>query len=582
MNKSHNLSIILIFSVFTLFASLTIIIQKSVAEEHEQFRDSGYFHWPMGIRDNGELFMGHGVRLMQNFRHINPNYGNKQHAGVDFTFDWHLKGWKAAVGEPVYAVADGFLVADNTSQADYKRSYPGRVVVIRHFLPDGSTVYSQYGHLDFLRFKPGDFVRRGEHIGTIFPWPSDITNTHLHFSIRNFPFWYYGKFVNGLCVKAPGPVNYPPENVDDLISCSGPGYKPTEYYECDVDLDEKALEEWGWLNPVDFFYAHRSNFPKTVVSREDGIMTVYSEPNIYADKNGILHPSSRVWALEVVEDSTGANHQWYKIKTPFSGFIRGYEWYSKKNSDIHVGEPLTDWGNRWTYPMLDYRFDKDEMKGKKVNNLGFAKHMDGKIVGDATQVYRQDPVLDPDPVIIYNSQYIRGLDKYVQDRALKLDGKTAFVEVKKSLFKYPQGITTEAWIWRESNNSEDAIAGQWYGNQDQWLLTIYPEGYGKLIFTIRLNDGTYETVDYMIPDSSYLRTWVHVAASYSISEGLLLYWDRKEVAFKPVLFKDIAQTSRPIHIGDAGNEWSRFHGRIDDVKIWIPKFGERLPFPKLR
>ena len=129
---------------------------------------------------------------------------------------------------------------------------------------------------------------------------------------------------------------------------------------------------------------------------------------------------------------------------------------------------------------------------------------------------------------------------------------------------------------------EDAIASKWYG-KDQWLLTFYPNGpngHGKLIFTIVLQDGTYETVEYHIPSEDYLGKWVHVAASYDIIDesplqvyGLLrLYWSTSLVATRRVDSPWLAlrASNRPIHVGDAGigTVWSRFQGDIDELKIW--------------
>ena len=65
-----------------------------------------YFDWPMGTKVGEELVMGHGVCIMQNFRHRFPKYGDKQHAGVDLRLD---EGIDETANAPVYAVADGVV-----------------------------------------------------------------------------------------------------------------------------------------------------------------------------------------------------------------------------------------------------------------------------------------------------------------------------------------------------------------------------------------------------------------------------------------------------------------------------------------
>ena len=167
--------------------------------------------------------------------------------------------------------------------------------------------------------------------------------------------------------------------------------------------------------------------------------------------------------------------------------------------------------------------------------------------------------------------------------AVKLDGATASVVIEESAaLELRTGLQVEALIHRESNRSEDGIAGRWYG-EDQWLLTLYPEGSGRLVFSVRLEDGRYHSVSYSPPDESYLRSWVHVAARYDAASGLSLHWNGSRVASLALRGKLLAPATKPIHIGDSGNDWSRFHGRIDDVRISVPsrrKPGRPSPAPQ--
>ena len=187
---------------------------------------------------------------------------------------------------------------------------------------------------------------------------------------------------------------------------------------------------------------------------------------------------------------------------------------------------------------------------------------DGILVGNVEPVLRRD---FPDPDLM-------------TDYAIQMDGETGYIEVENSQFLSGNVFAVEAEIWRAGNESEDAIVSKWFGG-DQWLLTLYQDGNGKLIFTVRLADGHYATVDHLLPNRSYLQKWARVAARYSPDEGLMLFWNGQLVA--QMLASDleaeghsredraIAWGEQSIHVGDANNTWSRFEGRMDEVTIWL-------------
>lgn len=79
---------------------------------------------------------------------------------------------------PVYACAAGTV----TFARLVGGSTWGRLVVIRHVLPDGQVVHSRYGHLRTLLVGEHDPVHRGQQIGTIGGKEYEVDN-HLHFDI---------------------------------------------------------------------------------------------------------------------------------------------------------------------------------------------------------------------------------------------------------------------------------------------------------------------------------------------------------------------------------------------------------------
>lgn len=165
--------------------------------------------------------------------------------------------------------------------------------------------------------------------------------------------------------------------------------------------------------------------------------------------------------------------------------------------------------------------------------------------------------------------------------SIQMDDANVYVEIPGSeLLDFSiSGLTVEASVMRASNTNEDAVISKWYG-ADQFLLTFYPEGNGRLIFTVRFSDGTYGSVEYVIPDTNYLGQWVRVSATYArhkIGSKLQLFWNGLRVDRRFFPWKVMASSGIPTHIGDANNEWSRFNGMIDEVRIWA----RELPYAEI-
>ncbi|MFN8498327.1 MAG: M23 family metallopeptidase [Anaerolineae bacterium] len=77
--------------------------------------------------------------------------------------------WMGASGTEVRAVADGTV-----EWYDATYDYPGRVVIIKHTLPDGSTIYSMYGHLTSVSVAQGRSVAKEVKIGTMINRPLGV------------------------------------------------------------------------------------------------------------------------------------------------------------------------------------------------------------------------------------------------------------------------------------------------------------------------------------------------------------------------------------------------------------------------
>lgn len=93
---------------------------------------------------------------------------------------WHAgEDWGTSAGTTVRAIANGQVDWYNPSYI----SYPGRVVIVKHNLSDGSTMYSAYAHLGSVSVYQGQVISKNDPIGTIL---NQNTNSHLHWEVRNF------------------------------------------------------------------------------------------------------------------------------------------------------------------------------------------------------------------------------------------------------------------------------------------------------------------------------------------------------------------------------------------------------------
>ncbi len=144
--------------------------------------------------------------------------------------DWVTAKGDAALGEPVYSVADGWV----SVAQDFENAW-GKTVFICHRMPEGRWppfVEVMYAQMNSMEVKAGDFVKRGQKIGTV-GTANGTYPAHLHWEVRQ---------TVGMGV--------------------GPGYQAGAS---------------GWLGPSDFIAAHRGPRAKeplqTKVLGKDGAGT---------------------------------------------------------------------------------------------------------------------------------------------------------------------------------------------------------------------------------------------------------------------------------------------------------------------
>lgn len=95
----------------------------------------------------------------------------------DTSHGWHLwVDFPSSRGTPVLSIGNGQVV-DAQNVLGY-----GNMISIEYALPNGTSIYAIYAHLDSFLVTKGDVVVRGQQIGTI--WDSGFAaGTHLHFEI---------------------------------------------------------------------------------------------------------------------------------------------------------------------------------------------------------------------------------------------------------------------------------------------------------------------------------------------------------------------------------------------------------------
>lgn len=96
--------------------------------------------------------------------------------------DWNgTGGGNSDLGDPIYAIANGYVTFAENVHGGW-----GNVIRITHFIDSNKQVESFYAHCNEISVEKGEFVQKGNQIGTI------GTNNgqywaHLHFEIRDIP-----------------------------------------------------------------------------------------------------------------------------------------------------------------------------------------------------------------------------------------------------------------------------------------------------------------------------------------------------------------------------------------------------------
>lgn len=273
------------------------------------------FIYPVGISTIAPTWnpnSGNGYFVTQGFNtSCDPSLGQGYymyglyycgHSGVDLATQ--------GASSVIHATANGVVV-----EAGYNGSY-GVMVRIRHYLPDGSVIYSQYEHMAYgsLAVYSGEIVTQGQELGLVGA-TGFATGAHLHFEIKTVDDDGYGYSFGNASLLA-GYMDPLPfvaaHQLQPAKLVSGTG-RPIRVWPAETDAILKTF-----LKSYQHF---------VVVSTSDGLR-VRSGPSLHAHVMGVALRGARLGYIQT-------KGQWLRVALP--QHVTG--WVS-----LHYVTGYQDWG----------------------------------------------------------------------------------------------------------------------------------------------------------------------------------------------------------------------------------------------
>lgn len=221
--------------------------------------------WPVDQSQNG--FSNEANPFMALYR-------GKYHMGEDWNKN---KGGSSDYGDPVYPIAVGKVM-----KAVDQGGSIGKVVVIKHLLPDSQVVYSYYFHLSKISVKVNDIVYSNKPLGNIGDANGHYAGkAHLHFEIRrvNQPISssLYGNLTIATAQKYLDPSLFLNDRMDwvGFFSCGGfsssdefvvPDYAPASLAYMTYGGRTLSLPlaiDAGWIDPTVDVWEHGTSRPRS-------------------------------------------------------------------------------------------------------------------------------------------------------------------------------------------------------------------------------------------------------------------------------------------------------------------------------
>jgi len=157
----------------------------------------------------------------QSFWEENPHRGGR-HSGDDLN---GIAGGNSDLGDPVYAIADGYVVYAATPSIGW-----GKVLLIAHRVQNAEGedefIQSMYAHLDRFDVVVGQRVKRGQKVGAVGNADGQYL-AHLHFEMRKGLSLYIGPGYLDTPGNRIAPTQYLSQFLqDERIFASAPQSQP--------------------------------------------------------------------------------------------------------------------------------------------------------------------------------------------------------------------------------------------------------------------------------------------------------------------------------------------------------------------
>lgn len=421
------------FLVKTGIAGIITLFLVSIA--YAEIPVSDGFDFPVGKPDGVGYI--HGLPTDNNGWDFLENEGTAINPIIHPGEDWNGDGGgDTDLGDAVYAISNGHIVAAE----DYGSRW-GNIVLIEHRLHDGTSVWSNYAHLQDIIVSSGD-VSRGQQIGTIGKGYNNEYNAHLHFEIRK----------NYL-----SPKNWPSGQTEVQVLANY--YDPSDF----IDYHRPGIWNFNIPGNSEGWFAH--NVQSTSVA-PDGRYRI--DPNTaypLIQHDGLSLDANNYNAIEInmASNAPSGDAKLYFTTTSSPGY----------SDDKRVEFIVRHDGNWYTY--IVYMKNNPEWKGTitgiKIDPAAFGK-----------------PGVDPSDTI--------GFDWI---KFIKTDMKPAIISVGSEYQVYSQGdiVNFNYWITNpfanNMPNTEIYAAIRRSNSGDSWITTdtLFFEG-----VTLRSATTTYGEAEF--------------------------------------------------------------------------------------
>lgn len=138
--------------------------EDSIFKNHEKYISDG-FDFPVGPPDAKEYYNA-------------QKFTENNHLGEDWNA---VTGGDSDLGDPIFAISHGVVSRSYDAGSGW-----GNIIRILHKTRQGKYIESLYAHCDQRLVKKGDWIKRGDTIGTIGN-ANGVYLAHLHFELRTDP-----------------------------------------------------------------------------------------------------------------------------------------------------------------------------------------------------------------------------------------------------------------------------------------------------------------------------------------------------------------------------------------------------------